>query len=236
MVPTKDVSSFDRDDYLAVLKNLAATHQEAPLLIANFDWGTKHQPYDEQIREAKELFQEFPFWSTNFILKPCKDSSSVVRPEEVAPFVSELGSFDVIERLRRICSLRRTLTNYSVYKPIHVWGGLDPMITPLYYFAGADIFDGVSWLRYFFHNGMATTRDSFPLHSEDIGIGSDASTYSAYMANISELRRLADALKLTRMSKMQDFSGFRGNADTFSSAYTFMLAKIPELKEVWNGE
>ena len=54
------------------------------------------------------------------------------------------------ERLIFLSELRDCLTKENIYTPIHIFGGLEPLMTPLYFMAGADIFDGLSWLRYAF--------------------------------------------------------------------------------------
>jgi hypothetical protein len=38
---------------------------------------------------------------------------------------------------------------------IHVLGGLDPFMTPLYFLAGADVIDSLTWLRMGFTDGGA---------------------------------------------------------------------------------
>jgi hypothetical protein len=44
-----------------------------------------------------------------------------------------------------------------------VFGGLDPLITPLYFAAGGEIFDGLSWLRYAFKDGLSIQREAAAL-------------------------------------------------------------------------
>jgi hypothetical protein len=71
--------------------------------------------------------------------------------------VTEKEAGDTLrERLHSISALRRTLDSMGLETPIHVFGGLDPVLTPLYFLAGADIFDGLTWLRYGFDNGRAS--------------------------------------------------------------------------------
>ncbi|TYL86102.1 hypothetical protein [Bradyrhizobium cytisi] len=52
-----------------------------------------------------------------------------------------------VERLTFVARLRALLDANDVYKPIHVFGGLDPFMAPLYFLAGADVVDGLTWLR-----------------------------------------------------------------------------------------
>ncbi len=83
----------------------------------------------------------------------------------------ELRSFDVIgltekglgksplERMVRIAKLRRALDEAKVVSPIHVFGSLDPVSITLYFLAGAEIFDGLTWLRYAFVKETGSFKD-----------------------------------------------------------------------------
>ena len=66
----------------------------------------------------------------------------------------ELGD-TLTERLLNLARLRQVLDTYRVSAPIHLFGALDPLYSPLYFAAGAEIFDGLSWLRYAYHDGLA---------------------------------------------------------------------------------
>ncbi|HEX3860667.1 MAG TPA: hypothetical protein VHY35_03150 [Stellaceae bacterium] len=62
----------------------------------------------------------------------------------------------LVDQLRVIASLRQQLDRIGLDDlPVHIFGGLDPIRTPLYFLAGADIFDGLAWLRYGFELGRA---------------------------------------------------------------------------------
>ena len=45
--------------------------------------------------------------------------------------------------------------------PIHVFGSLDTVTTPMYFLAGADIFDGLTWLRFAFHGGYTVYKHNY---------------------------------------------------------------------------
>ena len=65
------------------------------------------------------------------------------------------------DRLAFLLRLRAALTVSGSSAPIHVFGGLDPTMTPLYCFAGADIIDGLSWLRFGFVQGRSIYRQAY---------------------------------------------------------------------------
>jgi hypothetical protein len=44
---------------------------------------------------------------------------------------------------------------FDRYVPLHIFGCLDPQTIPYLFFAGADVFDGLAWMRYYFRNQHA---------------------------------------------------------------------------------
>lgn len=95
-----------------------------------------------------------------FLLKP--RAEEILTIESLRDHIGELDGFDLVgvtekeagssfmERLVFIGRLRALMDERGVTKPIHVFGGLDPLMTPLYFLAGADVVDGLSWLRFAF--------------------------------------------------------------------------------------
>ena len=72
----------------------------------------------------------------------------------------EIGE-SMAERLTFLTELRNALEQAGLATPIHVFGGLDPLMTPLYFWAGADVFDGLSWLRYAYGDGQSLYAKGF---------------------------------------------------------------------------
>src|SRR5207253_10125437 len=79
----------------------------------------------------------------------------------------ELGN-SVVKRLKTVVELRDILDDAGVSAPLHIFGGLDPLFTPLYFAAGAEIFDGLAWLRYAFHDDLSVHRDSLLILNNQI--------------------------------------------------------------------
>jgi hypothetical protein len=140
---------------------------------------------------------------------------------------------NLIDRLRRIALFRRRLNKAGITSPLQIWGGLDPLTTPLLFFAGAEIFDGISWLRYAYTRGVAVSRESYQLLSS-IGVTADRTLNHALASldNMTAMRKLAIALR-----EWVDFEGER--FDMFDSsiskqleeAYKAMKTEISELKD-----
>lgn len=236
---------FTAEDYRALLARLQKKHRDHPLVITNFDWDSRHTPYPVQIEAARTLFNRFRHWSNNFIVKPPSRSRTVVDIDELLPHFGDLRSFDMLgvtekelgknllDRLKRIARLRCEMLRKDVNIPIHVWGGLDPVVTPLYFFAGADIFDGVSWLRYAFHQGMAVNREASPVLAGDLTVFHDHAVGLALNHNLTALQGLATSLRAFAVAESPNFEMFDHNRDVFEKAFRVMTAKIAELRELY---
>lgn len=98
------------------------------------------------------------------------------------------------ERLETVATLRRVLDRTDAAKPIHVFGGLDPILTPLYFLAGADVFDGLSWLRYAYVEGQAHyLQPAAALAHPDVHV--EEAAWLVRKANFTEIGLLETELK-----------------------------------------
>ena len=61
----------------------------------------------------------------------------------------EIGA-NIIQRTVFIKKLRKELDARNILKPLHVFGCSDPTSIILYVLAGADLFDGLGWIKYAF--------------------------------------------------------------------------------------
>ncbi len=64
----------------------------------------------------------------------------------------EIGS-NIIQSCQFIKLFRDQLEKRQILKPIHIFGCFDPISVILFVLAGADIFDGLGWLKSSFDNG-----------------------------------------------------------------------------------
>jgi hypothetical protein len=73
----------------------------------------------------------------------------------------EIGQ-TVKERMINIARIRMSLIKAGMdSKPIHIFGSLDTVATQLYFVAGADVFDGLTWLRFSYFEGMTIYRQNY---------------------------------------------------------------------------
>ncbi|MBN1607685.1 MAG: hypothetical protein JW940_13695 [Polyangiaceae bacterium] len=125
-------------------------------IIVNYD---AYVSYGEQIAAAQRLFAEHDHFSSDLLLKP-EQRGQMLDVDALTRDVKALRGFDVIgvtekelgdsllDKLRTLSKLRARMTEAQVHAPIHVFGSLDPVLAPLFQAAGAEIFDGLSWLRF----------------------------------------------------------------------------------------
>jgi hypothetical protein len=103
------------------------------------------------------------------LLKPETVDQVRLQIDPIIKNIHRLAEFDIIgmtekelgdsirARMANIGKIRRALSGAGLETPIHIFGSLDTVTTPMYFLAGADIFDGLTWLRFVFHNGIRST-------------------------------------------------------------------------------
>jgi hypothetical protein len=140
----------------------ARTFAHSGDVIVSFD--DRSLSIDDQIAQGLSLFEriEQQGMTRDLLLHPNGAS-----PERVADAIARLApAIEVVGLTEKdigfpwfiaasyIHQLRITLDDVlGRYVPIHIFGCFDPQTIAYLFFAGADIFDGLAWMRYYFHNG-----------------------------------------------------------------------------------
>lgn len=193
--------SWQEPQYLATIDGLDG---ELTPIVVNWDHIGS---YDEQIAHAQSFFGARPSVGSTLLLKPPPGSRFHRFRTLSDETVANLRAFDIIgvtereigesilDRLQAITELRRHLDRVEVDAPVHVFGGLDPLYTPLYFAAGAELFDGLGWLRYAYREGVAMHREAAALLDRQSTKRSLQSLHSVSFTNLDELRRLTDDLR-----------------------------------------
>ncbi len=225
---------FDARKYIRVLKGLP---KNLSVVITSFDHEYRGKPLDLQIAAAEELFNQFPRSLHDFLIKPVAENHEVLDTDSIIKLVRRMKDFDIIgvtekelgrnllERLINILKIRSALERNEMDIPIHVWGGLDPTITPLYFFAGADIFDGVSWLRYAYHDGIAMYMDAFGAIVLGVNATADQVRADVLNRNLLYLNTLTGKLKQFAESGDTDFTVFDSHAEKFREAHRVLITE-----------
>lgn len=232
---------YDEAAYRRVITRLANDRRFPQIVLTSFDHGSRGLAVTEQLKKAKGLFADFNDHLTSFLLKPW-GTHTIVDPDDLTEKdVGSLRAFDIVgvtekdlglnlwDRLKRIACLRERLNKVKVHAPLHIWGGLDPVITPLYFFAGAQLFDGVSWLRYGYINGIAGSKDSYQVLADGLGITQNRVLARGWMTlhNRVMLDKLSLALQNWVDLEGKEFDMFDPAVrDSLMNAYVQMKTQI----------
>jgi hypothetical protein len=142
--------------------------QDDPCAVfVSYDHPQVRQPIATQIETALSTMGHRQDVLRELLLKPETRGQQYVKVESVLDNVGKLRDFDIVgitvkelgnsilARMKSIAQLRDAMDNAGVTAPLHVFGSLDTLETPLYFVAGAEIFDGLTWLRYAYDDGRA---------------------------------------------------------------------------------
>jgi hypothetical protein len=126
--------------------------------------------------------------------------------------------------MQNIARLRRALHKIGLETPIHVFGSLDTVTTPLYFLAGADIFDGLTWLRFAFHEGHTLYKQNYG--ALKLGVGTPAHVVDGRCWNNNYYYMKDMELEMRRYLNGYDFSCFTYHRDVFRAALEGALEAI----------
>ena len=202
----------------------------ANVILVNYDG---FESVDQQIRQASEDFSHAPNAASDFLVKP-EYPAQLINVARLAQHTDELEQFSVVgitareagdslaQRCSTIVMLRDALDEAGLNLPIHVFGAITPLEVLTYSFCGADIFDGLNWLRLrFSDDGSAAIEDT----AFDVGM-SNLTDFELrakeWLNNLRRLYRLQESLRRYSLSKDLD-----GLAQEFPSARK--AARIAEL-------
>jgi hypothetical protein len=215
---------WDRDLHKCSIKKLSTSK---PVVLISYDHPNERHSIKDQIVYAESLFKRRK--NVKEILLKSEKSKHTIDISHIIENVEALDQFDIIgvtekelgssmlDRMLNIAKLRKDMDDAGVKKPLHLFGGLDPISTPLYYFAGADIFDGLSWLRFVFDNGNTLYIDSYGPKKYGIHEPLGKIWKISMTSNNTMFARLT--LDLVKFQQTQDFRIFGENEKFFKKAY-----------------
>lgn len=205
---------------------------DLPVAIVNYDLnadqltGAGEMSYGAQLARAREFFSRYRDAARVCLLKP-ERSRGFIDSTQLSSVAADLKEFDIVavtekelgdtlrERFTQLSQLRKLLNERGVGAPIHVFGGLDPLLTPLYVACGAEIVDGVGWLRYSYSSDddTATYIESRAVLQCDLDTRVPSRLFYTLSDNLTYLRSLKRRLELLIDSgDWRGFSRARGEA------------------------
>jgi hypothetical protein len=212
------------------LKAIQEWDAEIPTVVISYDHPKKRCTLENQVDEANKLFSEKEDILKEILVKPESLSDYAINIDDMIEKIELLKGFDIIgftekelgtsvlDRMIKIALIRKEMDEAGFQIPIHIFGSLDPITTPLYYFAGADIFDGLSWLRFVYDKKSDYATYINCIGPKENGIHATMSSLwtSSIYANYNYLRRLE--INLKKYKDSGDFSIFGENEVFFKEA------------------
>jgi hypothetical protein len=189
-----------------------------PIILVSYDHPKKRIVVKEQIKEAESFFQNFPSHLHTLLIKPETENQKYVQIESVLDSINALAKFDIIgftekelggsilKRMMAISTIRRNLDNAKLQLPIHIYGSLDPITSILYFISGAEIFDGLTWIRYGFLNGNACYYNNFGARTCGIDIDNNRTKKYMLSNNLIYLNKIKNQMEKFLVN--EDFSVF----------------------------
>lgn len=187
-------------------QTLEAWPQDIPAVFVSYDRASL--PMAEQVTRALDLTERFPRQLHAFLAKP-EAHQRYVDVGAIAARAADLGRFHIlgvtekelgdsfIARMKSIAQLRLAMDHFGLRRlPIHVFGGLDPMSVCLYFIAGAEIFDGLTWLRYAYALDTAMYRQNGAVLNDRLTDRDSRVRTWAMTQNAGQLEALRNRLRL----------------------------------------
>lgn len=232
--------SWDLNKYLETVENwmdMISTWENPPkTALISYDHPLTRETIQEQVENAKKIFNNFKDVLKEFLIKPERLNDKKINVDNLIKNIDLLASFDIIgitekelgssvfERMVNISKIRKELDRKHIEVPVHIFGSLDTITTPLYYFAGADIFDGLSWLRYTFHEGDTYYTSSAGPKLQSIHKNMSRIQARSLDDNITYILRLKVQLEEYYANDSFDHFG-ETNSKLFNEAYNQLKAK-----------
>lgn len=144
-----------------------------PTILVSYDHPRSRPSVADQIKRAKKLFNQFPNAAKELLIKIPQNGGDSISYDEVYRSKNEFKFFDIIgfteselgdstlDRMIKIAKFRKMLDKIKHPIPIHIFGSLDPVSSPLYFLSGADIFDGLTWLRYAYKEDLTVYKHNY---------------------------------------------------------------------------
>ena len=190
----------------------------------------------EQIERAKTLKLLNKNSSKELLIKPESKNAKRLHLKSIIPVVRDMAGFSVIgvtekeignsvlDRMVNIASLRREIDRHFKDLPIHIFGSLDTLSTLLYFVAGADIFDGLTWLRYAFSDGDTIYRHNFGALTLPISTNSDIVEGRCWSHNYQYMQQMR--LDMRKFAADGHFEHFGKHHALIKAAYESMAAEL----------
>jgi hypothetical protein len=210
--------------------------EEIPKVIISYDHPSERMSVAKQIDYANDLFRGREGIIKEILIKPETENSRRIKLSSFFENIERIQDFDilgftekelgksVLDRMIAIAKIRQKLEDSHIDIPLHIFGSLDTLTTPLYYISGADIFDGLSWLRFVFDEGATHYINTYGPEKFGIHENSDGVWIRSVYQNYNYLGRLK--INLEHFQSTEDFTKLGNKAGFFESAFNDLNEKM----------
>ncbi|MFJ9541907.1 hypothetical protein ACIRPX_32255 [Streptomyces sp. NPDC101225] len=229
-------NAFSRTAYVAVVERLPTDQNIVLVTWDHVATASDRLSYKEQIEAASVLKRDNPRVLIDCLVKP-QEGELYVNVDALAPEMNGLRSVDFIgltekelgdtlfDRALTLARLRAALDSRDISAPIHVFGALDPLFMRLYFDCGAEIFDGLTWLRYGLAGGRSVYREVSSLLDGDVHYSEPIRRARQQAEYLRGLRALQNELRSSLESKPAQ-GGVPVSAETVSTVIQNVLSKF----------
>ena len=206
-----------------------------PAVFVSYDHPSLRKSLHEQIELAKKLFSNYPNQLHTLLIKPETKRQKDVQVNNIAANCENFRAFQIIgftekelgnsilKRMTNIAEIRIALDDKNINIPIHIFGSLDPITSILYFLSGAEIFDGLTWLRYGYSNGHACYWNNYGAKAIGIHRDDDYLRAKTHQDNLSSLSELTNQMQKFLLD--YDFKRFVHDSDFFKESYDLLRTK-----------
>lgn len=231
--PSGGLADWNADSHRAVISDWAVA---VPTVIVSYDHPSVRVPIPEQIDRARTLVAPHSDCGIELLIKPETKDQKFVQIDAVLKYVRDLSPFcaigvtekevgnSVLERMIHIAQLRVALRKIDLNIPIHVFGSLDTITTLFYFVVGADIFDGLTWLRYAFKEGHTVYRQDYGIGEFGIATKSPKVEALCWAKNYHYIKDME--LEMRRFLNEHDFRVFRYHSEQLKAAYESVQEEV----------
>ncbi len=230
---------WNKEKYRQVLSEWP---DEYPSVFISYDHPDDRKSLEEQLKSADETFSQYKNRLSLFLLKPEKNTEHTLKSvlKKVYSNIDSLRGFDIIgitekeigssilDRMENIARFRIALDEASIQTPLHIFGALDPISVCLYFLSGAEIFDGLTWLRYSYHESTCIYPHNYGFINLGIQADEKRIRVKSVSQNIIELENIEYTLREYLNTK--NFKKFGLHADKIEQALDRLETKVKGVK------
>lgn len=232
---------WNEEYYCQVLEQWPTDIATSHTVVVSYDHPDIRHPLQDQIQSAQKLFADREDFLKEILLKPETKDQSLVQIDMIVQNIESLEPFDIVgftekelgssilQRMINIARIRIAMEEKGLVRPLHIFGSLDTIGTLLYYIAGADIFDGLTWLRYSYLDGLTVYWQNYGA-GEMISASDRMVRRKILVDNIYYLAFMRE--QMMRYSVNGRFEHFGRNAQLLERARDSLLSRVPATLEV----